>query len=177
MDVNLHWFNGYYNKSFSNKETANKYFNNQIEKDIDKYQCHPLVNSKWCKIQFGTNSPLELEFARNAHEWNYLHPLFEPFWYQETYLTPNGNFDIDPYAHFLEIGHKEGNSVHPLIDTQLLMKQSLDRSYIDTITHFGEIMMLDQCRSLRSIRLGHLPIMNLEIDWNYLYPAMAWKWT
>jgi len=176
VDVNLHWFNGYYNKSFPNKETANTYFNNQIKKDIGKFQCHPLVNSQWCKIQFGTNSPLELEFARSKHEWNYLHPLFEPFWYQETYLIPNKNFDIDPYAHFLEIGHKKLNSIHPLIDTHLLMKQYSDRSYLDTITHVGEVVMQDKYRSLRLFKLGELPIMNLEIDWNYLHPALAWKW-
>ena len=107
MDVNLHWFNGYYNKSFSNKKAANEYFNNRIKEDIDNYQCHPLVNSAWCKLQYNVDSPLELDFARNKHEWNYLHPLFEPFLYQNTYLIPNGYFDINPYTHFLSIGHKK----------------------------------------------------------------------
>ncbi len=144
--------------------------------DIDNYQCHPLVNSAWCKIQYNVNSPLELQFSRNKHEWNYLHPLFEPFWYQETYLTPNGYYDVNPYTHFLEHGHKKLNSIHPLIDTQLIMKQFSDRSYLDTITHLGMTLMKDEFRSLRKFRLGLMPIINLEIDWNYLYPALAWKW-
>jgi hypothetical protein len=176
MDVNLHWFNGYYNKSFSNIKSVNAYFNKQIKTDIDFFQCHPLVNSVWCKLLYNAESPLELEFARSKHEWNYLHPLFDPLWYQSKYMDFSESTYTNPYEHFVSIGHKTFNSIHPLVDSNLLMRQNPERGYLDTVTHIGMALMKDNFRSLKKIKLGEISILNLDIDMNYLYPALAWKW-
>jgi hypothetical protein len=174
MDVELHWFNGYYNKNFKNKIEAKEFFENNLDSRI--YQCHPLVNSKWCKLHYNIDNPLDLEFSQNDHEWSYLHPLFDPFWYQTQYMNFDELESINPYEHFLLIGHKINNSTHQLVDTNLLLQQFPNTGYLDVLTHLGQEIMDDSYRSLRKIKFGATPILNSNIDWNYLYPALAWKW-
>ena len=174
MDVAVDWFNGYYQKKFRNQKEANNYFEDNIYLKI--YECHPLVNSAWVKLHYQTENPLELEFKQNDHEWNFLHPLFNPTWYQTLYLEKESLGGINPYEHFFTTGHKLSNSIHPNLNTKLFLKQFPNTGYLDAVTHLGKIIMHDDYRSLRKIKFGQSPILNEQIDWNYLYPALAWGW-
>jgi hypothetical protein len=173
MQIELNWFNGFYNKRFKDQEEAANFFVNNLDSQL--FHCHPLVNTRWCQEQFGVSNPLDLEFDLNGNEWLQLHPIFDPNWYSKVYNS-EGAPNFNPYDDFIYIGHKKQNSTHPMVDSILLKKQYINFSYIDLVVFVGNIVMSEQNRKLNKMLIGSMPLLNSKIDWNYLYPSLAWRW-
>lgn len=173
MQIELNWFNGFYNKNFQDQDAARKFFVDNLDSQL--FHCHPLVNTRWCQEQFGVLNPLDLEFELNGNEWLQLHPIFDPNWYSKVYNL-DGIPNFNPYEDFIYLGHIKQNSTHPMVDSILMMKQYAHFSYIDLVVFVGNVVMSDQNRKLNKISIGSLPLLNSKIDWNYLYPSIAWRW-
>ena len=175
MDVSLEWFNGFYGLSFANVKKANKFFTAEFKKRNNLMHINPLVNSKWCMDNFEIENPLEMNFEDNRKVWNDLHPTFDANWYYKTYRLHEIG-EVNPYKHFLSIGHLDQLQIHPLIDFHLLSKQFPGIAYLDLVVLVGDIIMEDKIKELKITNFYGLPILNSKIDSVYLYPALHFGW-